>query len=37
MGLNFSALKKIAAGFFTGAMAMIWAAGRPYFMSNRFS
>ncbi|PFH49857.1 hypothetical protein AMATHDRAFT_62389 [Amanita thiersii Skay4041] len=26
MGVNFSALKKITAGFATGAMAMIWAA-----------
>jgi POT family proton-dependent oligopeptide transporter len=26
MGLNFSALKKITLGFFTGAAAMIWAA-----------
>jgi hypothetical protein len=27
MGIRFTALKKIAAGFFTGAAAMIWAAG----------
>jgi len=27
MGINFSALKKITAGFMTGAAAMIWAAG----------
>ncbi|KAF7419195.1 hypothetical protein PC9H_001781 [Pleurotus ostreatus] len=26
LGINFSALKKITAGFFTGAAAMIWAA-----------
>ncbi|KAF8722747.1 hypothetical protein AX14_009566 [Amanita brunnescens Koide BX004] len=26
IGLNFSPLKRIAAGFFTGALAMIWAA-----------
>lgn len=26
-GINFSALKKITLGFFTGAAAMIWAAG----------
>jgi POT family proton-dependent oligopeptide transporter len=26
-GVNFSALKKITAGFATGAAAMIWAAG----------
>ena len=26
MGLNFSALKKITLGFFTGSAAMIWAA-----------
>ncbi|KAF8328997.1 peptide transporter PTR2A [Amanita rubescens] len=26
IGLNFSALKKITAGFFTGAMSMVWAA-----------
>ncbi|KAF6760668.1 POT family-domain-containing protein [Ephemerocybe angulata] len=26
MGLNFTALKRIAAGFFTGAMAMVWAS-----------
>lgn len=26
MGIKFTALKKIAAGFFTGAAAMIWAA-----------
>jgi len=27
MGINFSALKKITAGFMTGAAAMVWAAG----------
>lgn len=26
MGINFSALKKITWGFFTGAAAMVWAA-----------
>lgn len=26
LGINFSALKKITAGFFTGAAAMAWAA-----------
>ncbi|KAJ4474369.1 PTR2-domain-containing protein [Lentinula aciculospora] len=26
LGLNFTALKKITAGFFTGALAMVWAA-----------
>jgi len=26
VGFNFSALKKITAGFFTGALAMVWAA-----------
>jgi len=25
-GINFSALKKITLGFFTGALAMVWAA-----------
>jgi hypothetical protein len=34
MGLNFSALKRIEAGFFTGAMAMVWAAGKPSSMLN---
>jgi len=28
MGINFSALKKITAGFMTGAAAMVWAAGK---------
>jgi len=27
MEINFTALKKITAGFMTGAAAMVWAAG----------
>lgn len=31
-GINFSALKKITAGFFLGAMAMVWAAVVQYYV-----
>ena len=32
MGLNFSALKRICAGFFTGALAMVWACVLQYYI-----
>lgn len=31
-GINFSALKKITAGFFLGSMAMVWAAVVQYYV-----
>ncbi|KAF7970982.1 hypothetical protein HWV62_22475 [Athelia sp. TMB] len=31
-GINFSALKKITAGFITGALAMVWAAVVQYYV-----
>lgn len=34
-GINFSALKKIAWGYYTGTTAMIWAAGQRQFPFNR--
>ncbi|KAJ3933052.1 MAG: PTR2-domain-containing protein [Lentinula lateritia] len=32
VGINFTALKKITAGFFTGALAMIWATVVQYYI-----
>lgn len=35
MGINFSALKRITFGFFTGAAAMIWAAVVQHYIYKR--